>query len=340
MARRVLTATAMTRAALGRAALVVLLIAAVAIAFGHRAVLNADAVEAWVQSAGAWGSVLFMCVFVVATVLFLPGTVLALAGGALFGPVWGALYGLTGATLGAAAAFVIARYVAAGWVARKASGWSARLIAGVEAEGWRFAAFVRLVPLFPFNLLNYALGLTRIRLLPYVAATYVFMLPGAVAYTYLGYAGREAIGGGEDLIRKVVLAGALLGIVAFVPRWVRRIRAGTAVSSHAPPALTAAALKRRLDDGEPIIVLDVRTAADYANGAGHIANAKHIPLEELPRRWQELDAIRDAQLAIVCRTNRRSSQAVAQLRARGLRNVILVEDGMAGWERQGFPTER
>ena len=96
--------------------------------------------------------------------LFLPGSVITLAGGALFGPVWGTFYSLTGATAGAAAAFLVARYLASDWVHRKAGGWTKQLIEGVDKEGWRFVAFVRLVLLFPFNLLNYALGLTRIPL--------------------------------------------------------------------------------------------------------------------------------------------------------------------------------
>jgi hypothetical protein len=79
------------------------------------------------------------------------------------------------------------------------------------------------VPLFPFNLLNYALGLTRIRFLPYVLASLVFMLPGALAYTYLGFAGREAIAG-EGLIRNGLIALALLAAVAFLPRLVARLR--------------------------------------------------------------------------------------------------------------------
>ena len=99
-------------------------------------------------------------------------------------------------------AFLVARYLASDWVAARSGGRLRQLIHGVETEGWRFVAFVRLVPLFPFNLLNYALGLTRIRFSHYLIATYVCMLPGAFAYTYLGYAGREAVGGGEGLIQK------------------------------------------------------------------------------------------------------------------------------------------
>lgn len=207
-----------------RAALLAVLIASIAFALVYRDVLNAAALEAWVQRAGIWGPAIFMGVYALATVLFLPGALLTLAGGALFGPVLGTLYSLTSATLGATLAFAIARYLASGWVARKAGGWTRQIIDGVEREGWRFVAFVRLVPLLPFNLLNYALGLTRIRLLHYVVASYVFMLPGALAYSYLGYAGREAIAGGEGMIQKSLLAIALLGAVAFLPRLIKRVR--------------------------------------------------------------------------------------------------------------------
>ena len=95
---------------------------------------------------------------------------------------------------------------------------------GVENEGWKFVAFTRLVPLFPFFLLNYALGLTRIRISHYIVATYVFMLPAAFAFTYLGYAGREAVAGGEGMIQKGLLALALLALVAFLPRFIKRLR--------------------------------------------------------------------------------------------------------------------
>lgn len=207
-----------------RAALLAVLVASIAFALVYRDGLNAAALEAWVQRAGIWGPAIFMGVYALATVLFLPGALLTLAGGALFGPVLGTLYSLTSATLGATLAFAIARYLASGWVARKAGGWTRQIIDGVEREGWRFVAFVRLVPLLPFNLLNYALGLTRIRLLHYVVASYVFMLPGALAYSYLGYAGREAIAGGEGMIQKSLLAIALLGAVAFLPRLIKRVR--------------------------------------------------------------------------------------------------------------------
>jgi uncharacterized membrane protein YdjX (TVP38/TMEM64 family) len=201
-----------------------LLLGAVASALLYRDQLDAAALEAWVQGAGAPGALVFIGLYAIATVLFLPGAVLTLAGGALFGPLWGTLYNLIGATLGAALAFLIARYLARDWVQTRAKGLLGRLISGVEAEGWRFVAFTRLVPLFPFNLLNYALGLTRIGFLPYLLATLVFMLPGALAYTYLGFAGRETVAGGEGLIRTALIALALLAVVAFLPRLIMRLR--------------------------------------------------------------------------------------------------------------------
>ena len=197
-----------------RIVLFTVLAAAIAFAIIFRDQLDPGALEAWVRDAGPVAPLLFILVYALAAVLFLPGSVITLAGGALFGPVLGTLYNLTGATLGATLAFLIARYLASDWVSERAGGRVKQLIQGVEGEGWRFVAFVRLVPLFPFNLLNYALGLTRLGVLPYVIATCIFMLPGAFAYTYLGYAGREAVAGGEGMIRKALVALALLAVVA------------------------------------------------------------------------------------------------------------------------------
>lgn len=131
----------------------------------------------------------------VKSIAFLPGPLFALAGGALFGPALGSLLNIIGATTGASLAFLIARYLAGGWVAARTGGSLTRLIKGVEVKGWRFVAFVRLVPLLPFNLTNYTLDLTRIGYVPYVIASFVCMMPGAIAYSWLGHAGREALSG-------------------------------------------------------------------------------------------------------------------------------------------------
>ena len=225
-----------------RPAVALLLVGAIALALVYRDRLDAGALAAWVGGAGAAGPLLFIGLYAAATVLFLPGSVLTLAGGALFGPLWGTLYNLIGATLGAGLAFLVARHLAADWVQARAKGLLGRLVQGVEVEGWRFVAFTRLVPLFPFNVLNYALGLTRIPFVHYLVASLIFMLPGALAYTYLGFAGREAVAGGEGLIQKGLIALALLAAVAFLPRLVARLRQR--------PAMSIQDLKDRLDAGE------------------------------------------------------------------------------------------
>lgn len=138
--------------------------------------------------------------------------------------MWGTLWNLSGATLGAVLAFLIARHLGADWVTRHAGHRLRSLNEGVSAEGWRFVAFVRLVPLFPFNLLNYALGLTRIPLASYVLASGVFMLPGALACTWLGRAGREALVGGDGMVRSTLIALAPVAALAFLPRLIRRLR--------------------------------------------------------------------------------------------------------------------
>ncbi len=146
--------TAMNSNRLIRILLVLGLVVAVSLAVVYRDLFDSVALEAWINDAGVLAPIVFILIYVLATVLFLPGSVLTLAGGALFGPVSGALLNLTGATLGAALAFLISRYLASDWIADKAGGKVKQLINGVEGEGWRFVAFVRLVPLFPFNLLN------------------------------------------------------------------------------------------------------------------------------------------------------------------------------------------
>jgi uncharacterized membrane protein YdjX (TVP38/TMEM64 family) len=228
-----------------RALLLLALAGAIALAFAYRDHWGIAAVEESLADVGVAAPLLFVGLYAVATVLFLPGSVLTLAGGALFGPVWGTLYNLTGATIGAVFAFLVARYLASSWVQARieagAGGRAERLVKGVEAEGWRFVAFTRLVPLFPFNVLNYALGLTRIPLLDYALASFVFMLPGVLAYTYLGYAGRELVAGSEGLIRNGLIALALLAVVAFLPRVVARLRE--------KPILEVEELRARTDPG-------------------------------------------------------------------------------------------
>jgi uncharacterized membrane protein YdjX (TVP38/TMEM64 family) len=158
------------RQLLPRLALALVLIAAATAGWFNRDRINLAAFDAWLGSVGPWAPIVYVILYAIGTVAFVPGMIFALAGGALFGPFWGSIWNLAGATLGATFAFIVARYIAGDWVARKAGDLLKRAIAGIDAEGWRFVAFVRLVPLFPFNLSNYVLGLTRIPLQHYLLA--------------------------------------------------------------------------------------------------------------------------------------------------------------------------
>jgi len=309
-----------------------IVITGITLAVIYRDVFDATALEAWVKEAGPAGPILFMVIYALGTVFFLPGSVLTLAGGALFGPVLGTFYNLTGATIGATLAFLVARYLASTWVEQKTGGRLKQLKEGVEGEGWRFVAFVRLVPLFPFNLLNYALGLTRIKLSHYIIASYICMLPGAIAYTYLGYAGREAVAGGEGVIQKGLLALALLAAVAFLPRLIGRLRQ--------KPMLSIPDLKQRIDAGEDLLVLDVRSAEDFVGEQGHIVTAKNIPLEELPARLEELAEYEERPIILVCRTDRRSAKAAQLLSRKGFADVHVAKGGMTDWNANDYAIER
>jgi uncharacterized membrane protein YdjX (TVP38/TMEM64 family) len=250
----------------------------------HHEFLEAARLERELQRFGRWAPLLFVGLYALSAVLFVPGSVLTVVGGALFGPVWGTLWNLTGATLGATFAYLTARYVASDWVSRTAGERLTRVIRGVEEEGWRFVAFVRLVPLFPFNLVNYAFGLTRIRLAEYVLTSFVCMAPGAIAYTYIGYAGREAAAGRAGAIRNGLIALGLLAAVVFLPRLIRRLRSSRFIE--------AATLKQQLELGEKAALIDVRTAEEFGGPLGHIAGSINIPIAEISRRLGELIKIK------------------------------------------------
>ena len=269
------------RQLLPRLVLLAGVIAAIVWAALNRDRLDLAALDTWLAGLGFVAPLAYLGLYAVGTIAFLPGALFALAGGALFGPVWGALLNLVGATIGASFAFLIARYLAGDWVAARSGGRLKRLIEGVEAEGWRFVAFVRLVPLFPFNLTNYALGLTRINFWSYVTTSFICMAPGAIAFTWLGHAGREALAGDASAIRYGLLALGLLAAIAFLPRLVKRMRG----KKHR--WIDVSTLADRLHGGS-ITVVDVRGPDEFEGGLGHIASALNLPLGELPERLIEI----------------------------------------------------
>jgi uncharacterized membrane protein YdjX (TVP38/TMEM64 family) len=181
---------------------------------------------AWVEGLGLWAPLVFVVGYAVATVAFIPGSALTLAAGAAFGLWRGTLFAFLGASLGATAAFLVARYGARSWVERKLAGHERfrRIDRAVGAEGGRIVALLRLAPIFPFNLLNYGLGLTSVRLGPYVLAC-LAMLPGTLMYVYFGKVGRDAAAGGKTAWEWLLLAvglAAVVAVTAIVTRIARR----------------------------------------------------------------------------------------------------------------------
>lgn len=141
----------------------------------------------WVDGLGAWGPAVFVAGYVLATVAFVPGSLLTLAAGALFGLGEGVAWVFLSAVLGSAAAFLVARHGGRALVERRIQGDPrfAAIDRAVAAQGRRIVLLLRLSPVFPYNLLNYALGLTRISFRDYVLAS-VGMLPGTLLYVYYG----------------------------------------------------------------------------------------------------------------------------------------------------------
>jgi uncharacterized membrane protein YdjX (TVP38/TMEM64 family) len=147
----------------------------------------------WVRGAGPWGALLFGLAYIPAAVLFVPASVLTLGAGFVFGVVKGTVIVSLGSTAGAAAAFMVARTVGHDWVAGRVAGYPALDAIGraVESEAFKVVLLTRLSPLFPFNLLNYAFGLSSVPFETYVLASWIGMLPGTLMYIYLGSAAQS-----------------------------------------------------------------------------------------------------------------------------------------------------
>jgi len=175
---------------------------------------------AWVNSLGVWGTVVFIAGYIVAAVAFVPGSVLTLAAGAIFGLTKGVVIVFIAAVLGSAAAFLVSRYVARGAIERRLAGNPrfAAIDRAVGTQGRKIVFLLRLSPVFPFNLLNYGLGLTRVSFADFIIAS-IGMLPGTFLYVYYGkLAGDVAALAGGSAVEKgtgyyVIL---LLGLVATV----------------------------------------------------------------------------------------------------------------------------
>ena len=187
----------------------------------------------WIRDIGTVGVLVFIGLYIALTVLAIPGSILTLAAGAVYGVVYGSIYVSIASTLGATAAFLVGRYVARDSVAARIEG-NARFAAidqAVGKEGWKIVGLTRLSPIFPFNALNYGYGVTNVSLRDYFFASWIGMMPGTVMYVYIGtLAGDLAtIGAGEERARTTgewILLGvgfvATVVVTLFVTRLARK----------------------------------------------------------------------------------------------------------------------
>jgi uncharacterized membrane protein YdjX (TVP38/TMEM64 family) len=141
----------------------------------------------WVKMLGTMGAIAFIVIYNLATILFVPASILTLGGGAIYGVVWGSIYVFVAATLGAIFAFLIGRYFARGWFSEKIrNNMTFRAIdAAVAIDGFKIVLLTRLSPIFPFNMLNYVFGVTRVALKDYILGS-IGMIPATIMYVYLG----------------------------------------------------------------------------------------------------------------------------------------------------------
>ena len=208
---------------IGLALLVAIVIARLTGVTEYISLDNLGRLRDWINGFGVLAPIVFIVIYVVAVVAFLPATPLTLLSGLIFGAVWGTLWTWIGATIGATLAFLVGRYAARGLV----ENWTAnneriqKLDKGVEEQGWRILLITRLVPLFPFNLQNYAYGITKVGLGIYVLLTAVCILPGVIVYTF---AGGSLAAAEQNLTRTFIylgIAAVFFVLVSFVPGWIK-----------------------------------------------------------------------------------------------------------------------
>lgn len=181
-----------------------------------------------VESLGPWAPAGYVGLYALSPFVLLPSIPLTIAGGALFGAIEGAFFALLGAACGATLSFFAGRVLGHDALTRHAHGRLLSVKAGIEEEGWRFVAFLRLVPVLPFGIANVLLGATDVRFSTFFLTTIVAMAPGVAILAWAGHEGREAMAGAGNALGIVGVAVGLVLLVSGIPaaiRYARRMRA-------------------------------------------------------------------------------------------------------------------
>lgn len=205
---------------IGRGLVLVLLASGMALAWRHPAAFDPVALAGWVAVHPA-APLAFLALHVAASLLFIPRTVLAMAAGVVFGPAWGLILAALGSVLGAVAGFLLARLVNAGMIEPESMPRIGPILQRAESGGWRAVTALRLIPVLPHSLANYALGLTRLPLGSYALGSLLGQLPMTVAYVDLGTAGGKLWAGGAGWLAPTLVGAAALLLSLVLPRVAR-----------------------------------------------------------------------------------------------------------------------
>lgn len=169
-----------------------------------------------IEGLGAWGPIIFIAIYIISAILFIPASALTIGAGLAFGLTFGFIYTSIGSTLGAAASFLISRFL----FRKKVENHIAykdefkALDEAVEEEGWKTVALSRLSPIFPYTFLNYAYGLTKVKLWPFLLTSWIAMMPGTLLYVYIGALGNQASSSDQSSLWKNISLG--IGLVATI----------------------------------------------------------------------------------------------------------------------------
>ncbi|HWE75035.1 MAG TPA: TVP38/TMEM64 family protein [Stellaceae bacterium] len=203
----------------GRVMVLVLLVAGIVAVWLNRSALDPNTIRAAIEAHPDLAPVLFLALHVIASLLFIPRTVMGLVAGGVFDFWWGLLWAATGSVLGAVAGFLIARYVNSGMIDLESLPKLGPVLQRAEAGGWRAVTMLRLIPVIPHSFSNYALGLTRLSLGGYALGSLLGQLPMTIAYVSFGAAGGRAAAGNQDWLLPAIVGAVALGASILLPRW-------------------------------------------------------------------------------------------------------------------------
>ncbi|PAB58578.1 TVP38/TMEM64 family protein [Anaeromicrobium sediminis] len=184
---------------------------------------NLQKLKEWIESYGILGPIIYVLGYIMACLFFLPGLPIALLSGVVFGPIKGAILGSIGSTLGATAAFLVGRYIARDYVEElvKKNKTLRNIDKSVDDQGWRILMITRLVPIFPFNLQNYAYGLTKIKLKTYILVSWLCMMPATIGFSFVGAGFTEGMKDIKIMLTYVGIGGILLVLMSYVPKLIK-----------------------------------------------------------------------------------------------------------------------